>query len=369
MANRSLQDFVNEVNGDSHLRIEHDFGDGFVRLRTSEADRRQAAQDIQCSENIVIELLRNSRDAHANHVFLAVSREGRMRTIAVVDDGDGVPPTMHETIFEPRVTSKLDTSHMDAWGLHGRGMALYSIAQNSVSARVLSSDVKRGCALCVKTDTGRLPEKADQSSFPRFTLSEEGAVNVRGPKNILRTSCEFAIEARDDCAVFVGSPAEIAATLYAYGNATLSSIERVFCRDRSTLPLVKMLATASDAEDFAEIAAGLGLAISTRTARRIIDGQIADVPTLLDMITIERPNEKAARPKKAHSSRAKVQRSDAVALAESVREAFAQLAERYYLEGDVDPGVRVSRDKLTVTIPLVEKRDSGGTDPGRQKGE
>ena len=355
MAERSLQDFVSEVKGDSHLRIEQDFGDGFVRLRTSEADRRQAAQDIQCSEDIVIELLRNSRDAHASHVFVAVSKEGNRRTITVIDDGDGIPGPMHETVFEPRVTSKLDTSHMDAWGLHGRGMALYSIAQNADSARIVASDVKLGCALRVTTDLTALPEKTDQSSFPRFLLAEEGTVNVRGPKNIIRTSCEFAIESRDECAVFLGTPAEIAATLYSYGTATLSSIDRAFCKDRSMLPVAKRLATASDPEDFSKLAESLGLHLSQRTARRVIDGQIGDVDSLLEQITIEKKGlekKKGSRPK---SQRAKIQRGDANELADSVRASFEVIAERYYFKEDVDPRVRVSRDKLIITIPLVDK--------------
>lgn len=357
MAERSLQDFISEVNGDSRLRIEHDFGDGFVRLRTSEADRRQAAQDIRCSEDIVLELLRNSRDAHASHVFMAVSREGERRSITIIDDGDGIPRSMHELVFEPRVTSKLDTSHKDAWGYHGRGMALFSISQNAVSAGVVDSDSSKGCALAVVTDLNSLPEKTDQSSFPRFVLDENGGVNVRGPKNILRTACEFAIEARDECAVYVGSQAEIAATLYAYGAASLSAIDRAFCKDRSTLPIAKRLAVASDAEDFAHISEGIGLDISARTARRVLDGQIADVSSLLEQIRIEKPGSKGKRSAAPKSHRAKVQQADVAKLSDSVKEAFRPLANQYYLDGDVDPRVRVSRDKLTITIPLVEKND------------
>ena len=355
MESQSLQDFVNEVNGDSRLRIEHDFGDGFVRLRSSEADRRQAAQDIRCSEDIVLELLRNSRDAHASHVFMAISREESRRVITVIDDGDGIPASMHELVFEPRVTSKLDTSHKDAWGYHGRGMALFSIAQNAISAEVADSENQRGCSLAVVTDTTKLPEKADQSSFPRFIMGDEGGVNVRGPKNILRTACEFAIEARDECSVFVGSPAEIASTLYAFGMSTLSSIDRAFCKDRGSLPVAKRLATASDSDDFSLLASQIGIDVSSRTARRIMDGQIEDVPSLLELIAIERPGKKGSRAVGPKSHKAKVQRDDAAKLADSVRTAFEPIADQYYLDKNVEPRVRVSRDKLTITIPLVEK--------------
>lgn len=185
MSTGSLVDFVTEVNGESHLRIEHDYGDGFVRLHTSEAERRQAAQDIQCSEDIVIELLRNSRDAHASHVFLATWKEGDKRFFTVVDDGDGIPPAMHETVFMPRVTSKLDSSHKDAWGLHGRGMALYSIDQNAHEARVIASDVHLGSSVSVVTNTTKLSEKRDQSSFRGSCLT----TMAQWPYGVRRTSC------------------------------------------------------------------------------------------------------------------------------------------------------------------------------------
>ena len=218
MESSSLQEFVESVSGTSHLRVEYDFGDGFVRLQTSEAERRQAAQDIQCSEHIVLELLRNARDAHASHIFVAMSRNDDKRMFTIIDDGDGIPAAMHGHIFEPRVTSKLDTSHKDAWGLHGRGMALYSIQMNAESASVVYSAPKLGTSISVTTDTTKLPERTDQSTFPLFECPEPGRVNIRGPRNILRTICEFAIEHRSECSVFVGSPAEICAALYQYGN-------------------------------------------------------------------------------------------------------------------------------------------------------
>ena len=358
MADRSLQEFVQEVNGESHLRVEHDYGDGFVRLRTSEAERRQAAQDIQCSENIVLELLRNSRDAHATHVFLAVSREGEKRRITVIDDGDGIPPAMHEHVFEPRVTSKLDTSHMDAWGLHGRGMALFSIAVNAESAQVVDSNTGLGCSIAVQTDTQKLSEKADQSGFPRFELTAEGTVNVRGPRNILRTACEFAIESRDSCAVYVGSPAEVASTILAYGNSTLSAIDKAFCRDASQLPLVKRLATCADPDDLAQMAESIGLEVSERTARRILDGQIPEAESLIDRIVLTKPADSKKPAKKGRSgnrSKLKLTREDVARLSQAASAGFAEIAGEYYLEEGVEPRVRVARDALTITIPLVEK--------------
>ena len=357
---KSLQGFIESVSGTGHLRVEHDYGDGFVRLQISEAERRQAAQDIRCSEHIVLELLRNSRDAHAAHVFLAMSREGDKRRITVVDDGCGIPETMHAHVFEPRVTSKLDTSHMDAWGMHGRGMALYSISVNSEVAKVADSAPDRGCSIVVNTDVRALPEKTDQSSFPTFTLSEDGTVAVRGPKNILRTTCEFAIESRSNCSVYVGSPAEVAATLYAYGMSTLSAVDRLFCHDVSEIPLAKRLATAGDPATFAELAGSMGLELSERTARRIMDGDITELYPVLDRVVISKQGAGQAG-RKVAGKRApvdarglKLSPQEAKVLADAAKEAFGDIAQRYYLEECVEPSVRVRRDRITISIPVVK---------------
>ena len=88
----SLIDFVSQVSGETYLKVEENLGDGFVRLRISEAERRQAKHDIRSVEDIVVELLRNSRDAHAQRIFIANSREGDVRSMTFIDDGVGVPP-------------------------------------------------------------------------------------------------------------------------------------------------------------------------------------------------------------------------------------------------------------------------------------
>ena len=83
MSDGTLASFIEDVCGESHLRVEADLGGGFVRLRSSEAERRQAAQDIRCTEDIVIEMLRNARDAHASAVFVACTRDGNNRRIVM----------------------------------------------------------------------------------------------------------------------------------------------------------------------------------------------------------------------------------------------------------------------------------------------
>ena len=259
MEGDTLSDFIDDVCGESRLRVEDDLGDGFVRLRSSEAERRQAAQDIRSSEDVVIELLRNARDAGASRIFLATQKTGNARLLTVLDDGQGIPAAQHERIFEPRVTSKLDSAHMDKWGMHGRGMALYSISVNAEEARVLQSEPGLGTSLTVATDTESLAEKTDQSTFPRFEQEPSGSWAMRGPKNIVRTAAEFALEHRGDLSVYLGTPVEVAATLYQLGLASLSPAVRAFGGDGAGIPLVKRLALAAGPADLAARGAALGL--------------------------------------------------------------------------------------------------------------
>lgn len=172
----------------------------------------------------------------------------------------------------------------------------------------------------------------------------------------MRTSCEFAIETRNECAVYLGSSSEIAATLYVFGHETLSAVDRAFCKDVESLPIAKRLATSSDPQEFADIAQSIGLPLSPRTARRILDGELDEVAPLLSQIVIERDAPAKRVAKRAPRRKVKLQREDAAGFGEEVKQAFCQLAERYYLEADVEPQVRVSPDKITISLPLVEKQ-------------
>ena len=93
---------------------------------------------------------------------------------------------------------------------------------------------------------------------------------------------------------------------------------------------------------------------SEQTAASRVYGQIADVQSLLEQVQIEKTAPKGRRRKSPKLHHVKVQKDDASKLSDSVKEAFRPLAQQYYLEEDVDPVVRISRDKLTVTIPLID---------------
>lgn len=358
MSSDDLKSFIESFSGDRHLAVEENLGDGFVRLKTAEAERRQAKHDIRCVEDIVIEMLRNARDAHAHTIYIATSRNDAEKTLVLIDDGDGVPEGMRSLIFEPRVTSKLETMVMDTWGVHGRGMALYSIKTNVDSIDVIASVPGQGTAFVVRIDLDLLPEKTDQSSLPVLEKNEEGEfVVASGPHNILRTVVEFSLEARGQTNVFIGSPAEIAATLIETGRSELTDSGLLFCDDLERIPLLLRPAAASDASELVRACADLGLEMSERTAHRVLVGDIAPVPALLDTLI----------PKASHDAQThapdifkdkrglKISTEDLRAFAHSLENAFDELAEKYYIELADAPVVRVSKDIITVKFPFEKE--------------
>lgn len=375
MTNDSLTDFIQEVTGESHLRIEDDLGDGFVRLRSAEAERRQAKHDIRSTEDILIEMLRNARDAQATHIFVAVSREGSKRRIAMIDDGCGIPKALFERIFEARVTSKLDTIHMDTWGVHGRGMALYAIQVNAEKAYVADSCLGGGSSFVIETDTTSLPEKTDQSSQPNFIRQPSGTITIRGPKNINRCVSEFSYIDKQHCKVFLGSPTEIAATLWEFGRRMIPAKESVFTHDVSSLALCERLTCSDSPEDFVRIAHGIGLELSSRSARRIMDGSMETLCDMASQIIIHdektstasssrrRSTSDACAPQTSHDefphpsdvsvTAITLSESDKEFLSKKVLEAWEELAQSYYLEDDIDITLRVQSGALHIRIPLI----------------
>jgi hypothetical protein len=354
----SLLDFVSSVSGDQYVKVEETLGDGFVRLKISEAERRQAKHDIRSFEDVVVELLRNSRDAHARRIYVASSREGDTRTFTVIDDGVGVPAAMHERIFEPRVTSKLETMVMDRWGVHGRGMALFSVRSNVTKAELVASDAHKGAALLVVSDTAHLPEKADQSKWPTIESDPEtGRLRVgTGPHNIIRRVVEFAIE-HPDLDVYLGTPTEIVATMVAHARNRLDSRQLLFCDDPKDLAVWQRPAVAADAADLVRAASCIGLAISERTAHRVLGGELSELDSVLETVA---PTPEASDPRRPDIYRdrrgLRVHSSDIREFQRKLEDAFDLVAERYYLHLSGEPKVTVGRDCITVRFP-VEKDD------------
>lgn len=357
-ADGGLVDFVARVVGEGPLRVEETLGAGFVRLRVSEAERRQAKHDIRWVEDAAIELLRNSRDAGARRIFFATAREGDRRTLLVVDDGAGIPETMWDRVFEARVTSKLDTMSMDRWGVHGRGMALFSIRQNALEARVCASFPGGGCSLSVAFDCPSLPERADQSTWPRVGKGEDGRpAAVRGPHNIVRTAVEFALESRGAVDVYLGTPAEILAALVEVGCAHLAALP-ASSEDGAPadLPIWLWPACAVDARGLAEAAGRIGIDVSERTCYRILNGEFAPAETLVERVLPGGGGAPAAPVDLLRDRRGlKVAPSDLADFTQALRSAFGILGERYYLGLRGEPQVRIARDSVVVTFDIEKE--------------
>lgn len=340
----SLVDFVADVMGEGVLRVEETLGSGFVKLRVSEAERRQAKHDIRWVEDVVIELLRNARDAGAHTIFFATAREGTKRTLVCIDDGCGVPAPMRDRIFEARVTSKLNTMCMDRWGVHGRGMALFSIRQNALEAYVASSMEGGGSSFVVASDCGALPERADQSTWPSMGTDEEGQYSaVRGPHNIVRTAVEFAVDVRHECTVYFGTPTEILATMYGLALPFARS-----CEMDPPVVLWRLPALQPDAPSLRAQASAIGLEVSERTCYRIMNGEIAPLEPLMRTVAPQR----TARPidLERDCRGLKVAQSDLDDFSAGLKRSFRTLGDRYFLDLRGEPHVRVTRDSVTVVF-------------------
>ncbi|MBU4555416.1 MAG: ATP-binding protein [Actinobacteria bacterium] len=353
----NLIDLVSSVSGETYLKVEENLGDGFVRLRVSEAERRQAKHDIRSFEDIVVELLRNARDAHAQRIFVATTRDGNMRSLAMIDDGVGVPEGMRERIFEPRVTSKLETMVMDRWGVHGRGMALFSVRSNVSKIAVAASGTHKGASIVVSSDSTVLSERADQSSWPAVERDDAGILRVaRGPHNVIRRVLEFACE-HPEVDVFLGSPVEVLSTLFNLSKDALDTSDLLFCDDVERLSVWQRPGAASDAADLVDIGESIGLSVSERTAHRILASELGSLDSVIALATTEEEPTRPSGPDIYKDRRGlKIHHSDMTEFKREITMAFDRLAERYYVHLRDEPRVSVGRDGITVRFD-IDKED------------
>lgn len=357
-ASDDLLDFVSAVSGDAYLKVEENLGDGFVRLRVVEAERRQAKHDIRSFEDVVVELLRNSRDAHAQRIFVATGREGTRRTLTIIDDGIGIPSGMHSQVFEPRVTSKLDTMVMDRWGVHGRGMALFSIRSNVDDARVAASSPHRGAAIVIASDVDELSERADQSTWPTIERDEKAEPRIaRGPHNIIRRIAEFSLE-HQGVDVYLGTPTEIASTMVALARSEHDASDLLFCDDLNRLAVWQRPAAAQDAGELVDVCGEEGLEISERTAHRILVGEHGALsPVLSVLLGAEKTRSESTAPDIYRDRRGlKIHHRDMAAFSAELEKAFDLIAERYFVHLKSEPRITIGREDVRVRFE-VEKEE------------
>ncbi len=345
-----LFNFVSSISDRALLRIEEKLPYGYVRLKVAEAQRRQAQHDIRSVEDIVIELVRNSRDAGARIVLVGFQKEqGRYRRITVVDDGCGIPEEMHGIIFEPRVTSKGDEFHVDRYGVHGRGMALFSIESRADDARVCSSMPGQGTSIVLSVDTVSVPERSDQATVPRLDEVDGKEEVGGGPHNVARALLEMSVD-YPKMRFYLGSFAEVISTL-----RTLAGDG-----EEHDVALWEGLLDVNDARRLMDVAESLGLPISERNAYRVLGGEIAQLGTVYDMAmknrqvatVAEKPETPSARHRESRKRNAlrRIRPDDLAEIGSEAGRAAERVLGMYYLKSTGTPQVRRGRGKLIISI-------------------
>lgn len=363
-AENDLVGFVRSFAQKRTLTIEEDLGSGYVRLRVTEAEKRQALQDIRSVEDVVKELVRNARDAGSRSIMVASGKEkNRWRHIIVIDDGRGIPEEVQGKIFESRVTSKIEKVVEDSFGVHGRGMALFSIKHTVDSIELFRSEEGRGSIFKAVIDTQLLREKGDQSTLPQI-LEEDGRLVVNGPHNILRVLAEFLLEPGAP-AIYYGSESEILALLFTLSRERLRW-ERTGNEKGKGSPLWNELSLVQEGKELCSFAREkLGLEVSERTAFRVLEGEISPPPSLGELIlrggsrtiglTHRSPHGMRSRGLVEDNLSGRLSREDL----EGIREAFLHMVEevgkKYFLRA-VDCQVRRSKNQLKLSLLLEEEQ-------------
>jgi hypothetical protein len=225
-----------------------DLGAGFARLTGLEGARRGPSR-ITHVEDALLELLRNARDAGATSVYVASSlRDRRYRTLTVIDDGQGLPETHKDLIFEPGVTTRhlnpISEPANQAATPHGAGLSLYHIKNLAILAEALSPSSPT--SISITFDTRTLPERNLQSATRPSLSNLRATVQTFTQQTFSRQTNPTRLRA------YYGPPARILATLL---------------DNRIIQPNV-------GAGRLRKKAVELGLRLSLRTVQRILRGEV-----------------------------------------------------------------------------------------------
>jgi anti-sigma regulatory factor (Ser/Thr protein kinase) len=359
-----LLDFVRRFTDHDTFTVEEELGHGYVRLKVTEAERRQALQDIRCVEDVVKELVRNARDAGATGVYVTFQKErGRWRNITVLDNGRGIPQGLHRKIFEARVTSKVRDVVEDRFGVHGRGMALFSIKQVADDIQLVRSEESRGTIIHTRIDTTKLPEKKDQSTFPRLESDDEGKIAIAGgPHNVPRVLTELALSS-DGLNIFLGSNAEILSTLY-HDSVELRKTWAAG-EDDVSRPVWFELGGIKEGRMLHGFCANqLGLCVSERNAFRILELEINPLMSINELVregSIALPARRADLHRQPrdnwsdHLAR-RLNQDDISRISDSLQLVFEDIGGKYYLQAEA-PVIKRRKNRIIISLGLHEKED------------
>jgi hypothetical protein len=380
-----LNRFLEQLNIKDSLSVEEDLGDGYVRLKISEAERRQAFQDINCVEDIFVELLRNSRDAGSKNIFIGTKKiKDKSRFIHFIDDGNGIPENLKNLIFEARVTSKLEDGIKDSYGFHGRGMALFSIKLNARDIKLTFSDKSRGASFFLDINLDDLPEKKDQSLTPEIIKMDDDVNIIGGVNNIIKTIIEFQLQYRD-INFYYGTPIQILATMKE--DLRRKNKNAVFPKfneweelndfiSRKNIKVTEIPALTDNYNLMEEIAKKIfNMDISRRGIQRIIYNEIKPLhPLKLELLNHTVIDGGTGRYKKDESKKInkknlKLKLFDEARLAsrfkdeeiksiiDSLKEQFNRLGEKYFVNIDKDIKFSRSNNIIKIIIELIDKEN------------
>jgi len=351
----SLLEFVKGFAEEETLSIEEDLGHGYVRLKITEAEKRQAMQDIRRAEDVVLELARNARDAGAANILVATRKlGGRWRHFTVIDDGVGIPLDVQPRIFESRVTSKSKGVLEDRFGVHGRGMALFSIRQVVRSVELFRSEEGRGSIFRAVVDLEVLPERSDQYTAPEVVETSEG-LTVKGPRNIMRSLLEVGLG--QELSIYLGSPSQVLSTLCLLSREAAHSST---AKEGRGVPLWTGIHNQRDGSRLSKFSREeLGLEVSQRNALRVIEGIIEPLRPLSTSFEEDGLDRYPGgiggpgRPSGERSLGRRIGSADLDFLGKAVTRECNEVGRRYFLEVS-ECRVRRTGSGLSITVVFEE---------------
>jgi len=223
---------------------------------------------------------------------------------------------MHDIVFEPRVTSKSKDFEEDRFGVHGRGMALFSIRSRAPDASVLFSEAGVGTVMQLTVDTDSVPERSDQATIPSLHTIEGNLEVGAGPHNVARTLLEISVDS-PGLELYLGSFAEVLSTLHSY---------RILNREVSWLQTMVEIASNKQSD-----------------------------------IRPDQSPQPAPRPKQTGQRRRSplrvVKGEDLQAIGDLAASAATSVLEQYYMRPAGSPTVRRSRGRVVISFHVCEIED------------